>query len=1160
MGKKLSITQRSYDKTGWHKSSQFSTSDIKDIKISKAGNDKSLNAIPSPFARIHVFEAAFDLLDKDELNGTDYSGDTFKKLVSDCFDVFELLYNWNNHIRDEKKLSIIKWNRNTEIGNLKRSRARHKLLGETLEVFFSENAFGNFEDIFIIKYKNRPIAGSSPFTGFFTAPNAGQEIDLYNPINRGNYFSKIIPFDNRKPEIKRYILDFFYKTNLQKSDATKVIRTYLRRHAVEVADDVLIPLEEISLPDNQKIDLFGQPLQSSSRKSEIDYFEKYLVKLNYQINDSFFHIPLQQSKADRNYDYLLPLTTIFFEEFKPEDISRIVFIKELDKDSVEVLIQIGSNKISKKYHTKNVLGQDGQLIDLADSYSVKLNLGIYPFLKVVNSPDGDDYNDFYKVALVTQDLNRKYDNHDFSLEFGKNGRVIVNTSLHEIQREERTSMSKAAIGSTYYSLNTYFDFIQIALPAISNSPIKGIIVPKWQEKSIGTKKIDYSVDFGTTTTFVAYTDDPNHTKEPQALEIKAKELQLVMLNKPLRKRDDISWTEIFDWLSIKDFIESTLVQKQEFLPSIISNENKEKYKFPIRTVLFQKQSIPDNLRSLFSNTNIAFTYQREDNNLTDINQEYITNLKWNIKTNNAFKTSIKVFLQELFYLLRTKTILNEGDPKRTAITWFSPLSFTPASKQAYKEIWEDLLIKIFKGSQKRQVQNLTESEAPYYYLYKKADINDATSVLTIDIGGGSSDMMFFSENRPILGTSVHFGANILWGNGFNDFESEKANGIYEAIKEKIVNNLKSTDLKTYNEHVIAKNGSDEIINFWLLNNDKALVIDELKRNEFKLSYLLHLTSLIFHSSKLLKANNHKAPTCIIFSGNGSKYIDLIASSETIQKICGYILKSAFSDPNIAYPQVILPDANRKESTCYGGLYKPQTNNQFKPVNYLGLELNDSDYRKYIDIDIRKEYVFENVLETFNHFIDIFFKMNDEPGLAFRSNFGIEVKAQAIKSFMKSKAAENLRIGFDKRRQTVDGQDEISDSLFFYPLIGLIFKLNKLTSNEISGYSPKSIYYGLSPDNDNEFHTSRLTSIRRPDSIFSLTIQDDNPNFGELRLIEHSEVYKRAIAGIEGYLKPVSDWDQFPENGDQEIKIIKPGIVERLGDKWIVKERLKIEFI
>src|SRR6476661_5862203 len=99
MGKKLSITQRSYDKTGWHKSSQFSTSDIKDIKTFKARNDKSLNAIPSPFARLHLFEAAFDLLDKDELNGTDDSGDTFKKLVSDCFDVFELLYNWNNHLR-----------------------------------------------------------------------------------------------------------------------------------------------------------------------------------------------------------------------------------------------------------------------------------------------------------------------------------------------------------------------------------------------------------------------------------------------------------------------------------------------------------------------------------------------------------------------------------------------------------------------------------------------------------------------------------------------------------------------------------------------------------------------------------------------------------------------------------------------------------------------------------------------------------------------------------------------------------------------------------------------------------------------------------------------------------------------------------------------------
>ncbi|RYE38076.1 MAG: hypothetical protein EOP48_27655, partial [Sphingobacteriales bacterium] len=180
MGKKLSITQRAYDKTGWHKSSQFSISDIKDIKTFRARNDKSLNAIPSPFARLHLFEAAFDLLDKDEMNGTDDAGDTFKKLVSDCFDVFEILYNWNNHAEGHK-LSLSVWKRESEINQLKKGSKRHKLLGETFETFLQDESFNNYNEIIVLKYNNQPIAGSSPFTGFFTRTDALQSIDLFNP-------------------------------------------------------------------------------------------------------------------------------------------------------------------------------------------------------------------------------------------------------------------------------------------------------------------------------------------------------------------------------------------------------------------------------------------------------------------------------------------------------------------------------------------------------------------------------------------------------------------------------------------------------------------------------------------------------------------------------------------------------------------------------------------------------------------------------------------------------------------------------------------------------------------------------------------------------------------------------------------------------------------
>ncbi len=1156
MAKKLSIIPRAHDRTGWQKSSQFSPSDIQEIRVSKARNDRSLNAIPSPLARMHLFEAAFDLLDKDEINGTDYTGDTFKKLVSDCFDVFELIYNWNNHLKDGKELSIVKWNKESEISQLLAGDHRHKLLGSTLNIFLQESAFENCDDILIIKYKNQPIAGSSPFTGFFTAPGEVQSIKLYNQINRSNYFSRIIPFESRRPEIRKFIHDFFEETQLRDSTAANAIRVYLRRHA-ENNDHTRLQLENIKLSNNERVELFGKLLQSNGSKTAVHYFEKYLIKINYRLNDECFYNPLKNGAEDREYDYLLPLTLTFFEEFKPEEISKLVSITEKDNNTVDVIIRIGNESISKRYQNSNVVeDQDGKIIELAEFYSIKINMGIYPFLKINTSTTEVNYNDFYKVAFMMQDDSNNKSNNDFNLNFGKNGRILENGDVFKLEREERTIEAEYTnVGSTYYTLNTIFDFVQIEISDIDSSVLRNSIVPKWREKLLGKDILDYSIDFGTTTTFIAYTDDPNHQRSPSPFCIDNNDIQVAMLNKPLKKREDFTWENAFV-KTPKEFLESTEIQKHEFLPSILLDG---KYKFPIRTALFQKRSIADNQRRLFANANIAFTYQREQNRIPHLDQQYLPDLKWNIETNDGYRQATEIFLQEIFYLIRIKTLLNNGDPRKTTITWFSPLSLTPSAKKAYVDIWERLYSNVFKSSEVTHIQNLTESEAPYYFLNKKAAINNSSSVLTLDIGGGSTDIMLFKNNVPVAGTSVNFGANVLWGNGFNEFKGDKSNGIFKAIKDKVSENLNIPDLVDYNEEIIEEYGSDEIINFWLLNDAESHVTEELQNKDFKLSYLLHLTALIYHSVNFLKIQKFDPPTCIIFSGNGSKYIDLIQSSAYIEKICGYISRSIYNDHDIKNPQVVLPKANRKEATCYGGLYRPKTNSSYKALNYLGFETNLDEFKKYADIDAKKDTVFEEAIASFKTFIDVFFQMNENEEMSFRSHFGINEKLRPIKDMLKEKASENLMLGYDRRREKVDSQDTISDSLFFYPLIGLIFKLNNLTESDIQEFIGKTTLYALGPDNENEFLVGRLSLHKKADSIFVIVVPDDSQQ-GELNIIDSPSVHRKALGLITAYLSPVCDWDNTPRQSHQEIKVVQPGKVELKGDKWIVKERLKIRFI
>ena len=227
---------------------------------------------------------------------------------------------------------------------------------------------------------------------------------------------------------------------------------------------------------------------------------------------------------------------------------------------------------------------------------------------------------------------------------------------------------------------------------------------------------------------------------------------------------------------------------------------------------------------------------------------------------------------------------------------------------------------------------------------------------------------------------------------------------------------------------------------------------------------------------------------------------------------------------------------------------------------MGFENKGESFKKYNEIDARKDSVFDQLSNSFNDFIEIFFSMNDNPELSFRRHFGIESNLSAVKNYMISKCKVNLTTGYDKRRKIVDSGDEITDSLFFYPIVGLIYQINKLSKQDINEFIPKTVYYTLSPDDDNSFDEQRISSEKKPDSIFYITIEDMNPDFGELSIISDGNAIKRAMAGVNSFLKSVCDFDEFPDNPNQSIEIVTNGKVLKEDSKWYIKEKIKIKFV
>ena len=111
----------------------------------------------------------------------------------------------------------------------------------------------------------------------------------------------------------------------------------------------------------------------------------------------------------------------------------------------------------------------------------------------------------------------------------------------------------------------------------------------------------------------------------------------------------------------------------------------------------------------------------------------------------------------------------------------------------------------------------------------------------------------------------------------------------------------------------------DIINFWL-SNAEFCDIRKYLSSDFKPVFVYHLTSILFYMASMYKENNLTAPRTVVFSGNGSKYIDNSICSErrVLKQIIDLVFSRVFGGEHNVHLE--LPN-ERKESTCYGGLYR-----------------------------------------------------------------------------------------------------------------------------------------------------------------------------------------------------------------------------------------------
>lgn len=413
---------------------------------------------------------------------------------------------------------------------------------------------------------------------------------------------------------------------------------------------------------------------------------------------------------------------------------------------------------------------------------------------------------------------------------------------------------------------------------------------------------------------------------------------------------------------------------------------------------------------------------------------------------------LEMHLETLFILMRNKVALNGGDLAKTKIVWFYPASMTMGKINQFKRNWDNAYQTYF-GNDVSNVISISESTAPYSYYSKKQGAR--TEVVTIDVGGGTTDV-FVVENRvPKMLLSFRFASNAIFGDSYN-YDSDN-NGFVNLYKDDYVAMLNSNGLQELTQaltQIEAQKKSSDIVAFLFsligdkVNNNTSLnFLEKLAGNDrLRYVFIIFYGSILYFIAKSMKAKGLKKPLTLAFSGNGSHSLRIVSSDkDTIAKFSQLIFDGVYNDGTQTKIQVIMEE-NPKKATCKGGILSPvsQEYGSVKEIKTI-LVGNDFDHvleedLTYKDIDTSTENgVLKSVTEFFNFLFDLHKKNDDFFSEYLSADPAIFAKVKEI-CLDQTALSQSLADGMYHKRQEVTDETKVEETLFFYPLVGVLHEL------------------------------------------------------------------------------------------------------------------------
>lgn len=1037
----LNIVDRGTKDTAWVTEDVGLTAGHLDkVKEQRTDNSGALNSLPTPFARFFVAKEAFRRLHEQSINPQNEAGEAYKRLVSDILDVYEMLFNikyhQNNSWKHGEKLEIREWDMKENLVALKE---HMPILYNSISSYYPTDI--REAKLYFVVYTEQGhdylLGCSSPWTGFVTPPDMDKTVARENGtpkikfadqnydqlhIHRksgGEYFRDVKLLGDRDADFKNYLYGvLFADANLD--DRWQNIKEYVRtlKDDKDVRNDITLHTKPITTDENNELTINGLAIGMMDETDVTSFFTDKIIKLPYRIDRKRFKaVQYKRDPEGRDYDYLLPFKPEICNLFPDGNIQSVLAI---GRNDVTVQLAYEGKTYEKSYAQDPMPGQGG-VCDLGKA-SANFELGIFP--NILSHKPAE--NNYFKVFLCAADEDTECHQlkiDSVGLSFYRYGEEGID-QVDELEKAKygvkpavvRSTFSseEREAGTKFYELyNTAFDVINVDILGCS-----GLLLPVWEHSAPTNDTFTYAIDLGTSNTFISRCQSGD-SRSPEMFTIE-RPMVSYMHETPVNRQ-----------LSLASQIEDTIFAaardraKTEFVPPVIDGEG---YQFPIRTALCAVPRMQD-APVLFDNHNIAFFYEKQ---MAMDGQQVLTDIKW--EENDS---RLRIFIRELLLIIKCDILQRNGDLDRTRIVWFRPLSFMGNTRAMYQDIWSTEPEDILKVSSDK-VSCFSESEAPYYYFKKKDYIEDSDAVTVIDIGGGSTDFVYFEDNTPKMANSVHFGCDILWGNGYSEFSDEKRNGIYQRYASTL--RFNDEKLEALNEcfKSVDSNTTKDIINFWLANASESDILKNLNQ-DFKPVFAYHLTAILFYMANMYKDYGLKAPKTVLFSGNGSKYVDGFISKDqkVLQKIINLVFAEVFGGEHNVH--LTMPP-ERKEATCYGGLYRDANAEDVPAKVYQGDTSHPA--AKVGDIDSNLDGIKAVLLEKYKKMAAVYKEVLD----LLKKERIIDNTADT-KSYA-GKAAEDMATPFNTYyktcvREKYEDEVELFDSIFFIPVVDRVFEMTTL---------------------------------------------------------------------------------------------------------------------